>query len=274
MDRINIKKLRVYAKHGVYPEEKTNEQLFVVSASLFTKLREAGMADDFEKTLDYGGICSAIKTFVEGNTFNLIETVAERLAEKLLVENPALTRVRVEVEKPEALLPAELETVSVEIERGRHTAYIGLGSNLGDRDGHLRSAVDELDKVHGCKVLRVSKFINTEPYGYTEQEDFLNGCVKLETLLEPLELLEALQVIENKAGRVRDVRWGPRTLDLDILLYDDLVISCDRLRLPHADMHNRGFVLAPMCELAPDMLHPVFGRTMAELLEGLEGGGL
>ena len=269
MDIINIKKLKIYARHGAYPVEKTHSQLFLVSASLHTELRAAGLSDDLALTIDYSAVCGAIKNYVESNSFNLIETVAEGLAEMLLKENPALKRVRIEIEKPNAPLPVDLDTVSVEIERAKHLAYIGLGSNLGDRRANIDFAVSKLEKAAGCEVLQVSQLIDTAPYGYVEQGDFLNGCLKLETLLEPLELLDLLMSIENDAGRVRDVRWGPRTLDLDILLYDDLVTSCDRLRTPHAEMHKRSFVLAPLCEIAPSVLHPVLNKTAAEMLQEL-----
>jgi len=270
MDKINIKKLEVFARHGVYPSEKTNRQIFIINASLFMGLRAAGTTDDLEKTIDYGAVCVSIKNFVKGNSFDLIETVAERLAEKLLTENPVLKKVWIEVEKPEAQLSANVETVSVEIERARHIAYIALGSNLGDRRAHLRFAVSELKKMRGCRVLRTSKLISTAPYGFKEQGDFLNGCLKLETFLEPLELLDALIDIENETGRIRDVRWGPRTLDLDILLYDDLVVSCEGLRIPHIEMHKRDFVLIPLSEIAPNAVHPVQNKTVSELLGELK----
>ena len=269
MDKIYIKNLEIFAKHGVYQEERALGQKFVISAELFLDLRNAGKSDDLEESLDYGKVCHIIKNYVEKNTFQLIEAVAERLAEKLLVENPVLKKVKLEVKKPWAPVVMHLETVSVEIERGRHTAYIALGSNMGDREGYLRFAVRELENAYGHRIARISDFINTAPYGYVEQNDFLNGCLMLETLLRPHELLELLQEIENKAGRVRGEHWGPRTLDLDIIFYDDIVISGDTLRIPHAEMHKREFVLAPLDEIAPNKLHPVFGKTVSELLREL-----
>ena len=270
MDRINIKNLEVFAKHGVFAEEKAVGQMFLVSAALFVDLRDAGVADDLGKTLDYAEICHKIKAFVENNTFNLIETVAERLAAALLIENPLLKGLWLEVKKPYAPIHIPLETVSVEIERFWHTAFIALGSNMGDMEAHLNFAVRELSESINCRVLDVSSFITTQPYGYTEQDDFLNGCLKLETLLTPHELLDLLHGIENKAGRTRDLRWGPRTLDLDIIFYDDLSMSDESLRIPHAGAHERDFVLAPLCEIAPYLLHPVLGKSAAELLDELK----
>jgi len=269
MDKINIKNLEVYAYHGVFPDEKKHGQVFVISAVLYFDLRDAGRTDDLTKTLDYGEISGEIKTFVMETRFDLIETVAERLAEKLLLQYSGLEKVWLEVKKPDAPLGLSLETVSVEIERCWHTAFIGLGSNLGDRMEHLRFAVDKLGRIEGCEVLKVSDFISTPPYGYKEQGDFLNGCLMLRTLLTPHELLDELFAIENEAGRIRDVRWGPRTLDLDIIMYDDLVVSDDRLNLPHIEMHKRDFVLRPLCEIAPNAAHPVLKNTMAGLLEKL-----
>ena len=115
----------------------------------------------------------------------------------------------------------------------------------------------------------VSDFLVTKPYGVTDQDDFLNGCLKLRTLLTPRELLDRLHHIEQEAGRERTLRWGPRTLDLDILFYDDLILGEADLCIPHVDLPNREFVLRPLCEIAPYLHHPVTGKTVWEMLQEL-----
>ena len=172
-----------------------------------------------------------------------------------------------EIKKPWAPIGLPLKTVSVKIQRGWHTAYIALGSNLGDREQYIKDAVKALDTVRGCSVEKVSSLIETPPYGVTDQADFLNGCLKLQTLLTPGELLTELHRIEQAAGRERVIRWGPRTLDLDIIFYDDLVWENDDLCIPHVEMHKRLFVLEPLCEIAPYKRHPVYGKTVWEMKE-------
>ena len=270
MDKIHIKNLEVFARHGVFPEENALGQKFVVSAVLYTSTREAGRADDLAKSIHYGEVSRFITEFMEQNTFQLLETAAERLAEELLLNTEHLEKIRLEIKKPWAPVGLPLETVSVEIERGWHTAYIALGSNLGDKEANLRLGVEGLRSTRGCRVEAVSDFLVTAPYGGVEQDDFLNGAMKIRTLLTPHELLERLHEIEQEAKRERVVRWGPRTLDLDILLYDDLILDEEDLHIPHIEMYKRDFVLKPLCQIAPYARHPVYNRTAAELLADLE----
>jgi len=150
------------------------------------------------------------------------------------------------------------------------TAYIGLGSNLGDRHRTLQEALDALGSCPGIHLERVSSFLETEPVGGPQQGLYINAAAQLRTRLQPDRLLARMQEIERRFGRRRDVRWGPRTLDLDLLLYDARIISRPDLHVPHPRMHQRRFVLAPLVEIAPDIVHPILNRTLRGLLADLD----
>lgn len=269
MDRIYIKKLEFFAKHGVFPEENILGQKFLISAVLHTDIREAGKTDDLTKSIHYGEVSHMMKEYLEGHTFSLLERAVETLAEKMLLEIPGLEEVELEMEKPWAPIGLPLETVSVFVRRKWHTAYIALGSNMGDREGYLQMAIDSIGQEKGCQVKKISSFIRTAPYGGVKQEDFLNGCAQIRTLLTPQELLETLQGIEKQAGRERKVHWGPRTLDLDIIFYDREVVEEENLQIPHIEMAKRDFVLIPLREIAPFLRHPITGKTVGEMAEEL-----
>lgn len=269
MDRIYIKGLEIFAKHGVFPEENVLGQKFIISAVLHTDIREAGKTDNLTKSIHYGEVSLMMKEYLERHTFALLERAVETLAEKMLLEIPGLEKVELELEKPWAPIGLPLETVSVAIERKWHRAYIALGSNMGEREAYLQMAVDKIRQKEGCQVEKVSSFIRTAPYGGVEQDDFLNGCMQIRTLSTPRELLEILQGIEKEAGRERKVHWGPRTLDLDIIFYDREVVDEEDLQIPHIEMQKRDFVLLPLREIAPHLRHPVTGKTVGEMAEEL-----
>jgi 2-amino-4-hydroxy-6-hydroxymethyldihydropteridine diphosphokinase len=146
------------------------------------------------------------------------------------------------------------------------TVYLSLGSNLGDRESNLRAAIESLSSS-GIQVLRESPIYETEPVGYTEQGWFLNMVVEAETALFPMQLLTRTGKIERALGRLRTMRNGPRTIDIDILLYAHAVVRSPRLEIPHPRMHERRFVLAPLDDLAPDLRHPVLRKSVRQLLE-------
>jgi 2-amino-4-hydroxy-6-hydroxymethyldihydropteridine diphosphokinase len=143
-------------------------------------------------------------------------------------------------------------------------ALIGLGSNLGQRMAHLEEALTRLDQVPGIQVTRVSRVYETAPVGIVQQPDFLNGCAAVQTSLSPFALLKALLQVERTLHRERTVRWGPRTIDLDLLLYGQQVIREPALTVPHPRMTERAFVLIPLREIAPDVMIPPTGRTVAQ----------
>ena len=151
--------------------------------------------------------------------------------------------------------------------------HLSLGGNVGDRRGTLEAAVDALDALPGIEVTARSCCYETEPVGDIEQPRFLNMAVEVETTYEPLELLEAVKGIEQALGRGSGPRWGPRPVDIDIVLWGNRMVESDRLTLPHKEFRNRAFVLAPLAEIAPDAVDPVTGKTVAELAAGPQARG-
>lgn len=269
-DFIKITNLKVFAHHGVFPEETRDGQDFYVNAKLFLDCRKAGKTDNLSDSLNYGEVSHFITDFLQDHTYKLIESVAEQLAEAMLLSMPVLKGVEIELCKPHAPIGLPFENVSVTMKRQWHEVYLAVGSNLGDKNAYIGNGIEELRRIKEIKDVRVSELLVTKPYGGVEQDDFVNGAIALKTLLSPQELLEKLHEIEQHANRERIIHWGPRTLDLDIIFYDKLVYEDENLIIPHIDMQNRDFVLKPLAELCPNYRHPVFGKTVSQLLGELK----
>ena len=146
--------------------------------------------------------------------------------------------------------------------------YIGIGSNLGDREGNCKQAL-RLLQANGILIKKQSQMYETEPWGVKDQPKFLNMAVEVETDKKPEELLRVLKEIEKEIGRKETVKWGPRVIDLDIIFYDDLILKTETLEIPHPLLHERDFVLKPLCEIAPDKKYPVTGKTVKEMAASL-----
>ncbi len=269
MDQIIIQDLSIYAKHGVYMEENILGQQFLVSVYMDLDLSRAGQSDKLEYTIDYGKVCHFVTKYMQEHTYKLIESAAEHLAEELLLKYGQIQKIRIKVKKPWAPIGLPIKNVCVSVDRTRHSVYLSIGSNMGDREAYIRQGIQELDGLDSCKVCEQSGIIETEPYGNTEQDNFLNCVIRVETVLNPQQLLEVLHELEKHAGRTREVHWGPRTLDMDILFYDHITVNTPQLTIPHADMQNRNFVLGPLCEIASWYQHPVLHQTVQQLYDSL-----
>ncbi len=270
MDTILIKDLEVYAYHGVFPEEQTLGQKFYLSFALSLDLSNAAAADDLNHTVDYGAFSQKACDRFRSTRFRLLETAAEDLCQYLLDSEPCLKSLRLTVKKPDAPIPLPLSYAGISMERGWHDAYVGLGTNLGNREKNIADALKALGEIKGIRLEKTSSLYETAPWGKTDQPDFLNGACFLRTTLEPEPLLQKLLEIENTLGRLRREKWGPRIIDLDLLFYDRLVYHSETLTLPHPLLHRRNFVLAPLRELIPHYIHPVLRRSVDELYEDMK----
>ena len=252
-DRIQLRGLRFVGAHGALPSEETLAQPFEVDLDVFADLSAAGESDDLAKSVDYGSLCEAVREVIEGPHMALLERLAERVAAALIrTGGPVVSGVEVAVRKLRPPVPFQLSSAAVRVYRSSVPwvrAFVALGSNLGDRWEHLRQGVSLVPDVAA-----VSAVYETAPVGGPDQGPYLNMVAELRTRRSPEELLVAAQDAEARAGRQRAERWGPRTLDVDLLLYGDEKISTPDLEVPHPRMWGRGFVLAPLADLAPDLV--------------------
>ena len=269
-DRIELRGLRLLGAHGAAAGEEALAQPFEVDLDVFADLSRAGRSDQLAHTADYGALCEAVRTVIEGPHVALLEHLAEKVARAVMVAGgPVVSGVGVAVRKLRPPVPFQLASAGVSVYRSAPAptrAFVALGSNLGDRWANLRRGVAGLPDV-----VAISPVYETEPVGGPAgQGRYLNMVAELMTRRSPSELLAAAQQAEAAALRQRGERWGPRTLDVDILLYGEEKIATPDLLVPHPRMWERGFVLAPLADLAPEL---VAGKLGAELLEGVRMAG-
>ena len=270
MDVIKIENLEIFAHHGVFQEEKEQGQFFYINATLYCDLKKAGMSDCLTDSTHYGEVCLQMKKSMTEECYDLIERAAQKTAEDVLLHFPLVKAITLELRKPHAPIPMEFSSVSVTITRKWHKVYIAFGSNMGDKENYINNGINEIKSNSYFRNLNVSEFYYSTPYGGVEQDDFVNGVLEVDTMLEPYELLKFLHEVEQKANRERIQHWGPRTLDLDILLFDDEILDEKDLVIPHKDMKNRDFVLVPLAQLAGYKRHPIYGITIEDMVNNLK----
>ncbi|MBV7276966.1 2-amino-4-hydroxy-6-hydroxymethyldihydropteridine diphosphokinase [Clostridium sp. PL3] len=266
MDKIYVKDLEVYAFHGVNQQEKDMGQRFLISLELSVNLNAPGESDDLTQTVNYAQLCYDVEKKFNEDKFDLIEKAAEELAKFILLNYELVEGVKVKLKKPWAPIGKPLDHVAVEIERSWHTSYIAIGSNMGDKESNLNSAIELINSSDSIKVVKISKFYETEPVGYLDQDSFLNGALEVKTLLTPSKLIKFLLEKEKDLKRERMIKWGPRTIDLDIILYDNLITCDEDIIIPHPRMHERLFVLKPLSDIAPYIMHPILNKRIVELM--------
>ncbi len=268
-DFILIKNVEFFGYHGVYDYERGEGQRFLFTARLFLDLDRPGESDELEDTVDYGAVTAFLSAYLKEHPFKLLEAATAKAIEETMLQFPMLEGMELTLQKPEAPIGEPFETVSVTRQMAWHEVYIGLGSNMGDKKAYISRAVSAMKENKLCRDIVVSKLVETKPYGGVKQDDYLNGVLCMRTLLSPDKLLGYLQSLENEAGRERMEHWGPRTLDLDILFFDDLVLDGEKLTIPHPDMQNRLFVLQPFDEIAPHFRHPLLHKTAHQMIEDI-----
>lgn len=270
MDKIYINNLEFIGFHGVFPEEKKLGQKFLVSLELTVDTREAGKTGELTKSVHYGLVAQDVEKLFLEKSIDLIETCAENIAEMVLKKYELVKEVKVIVKKPWAPLQMHFENVAVEITRKWHRVYLSLGSNIGNKRKNLLEAIRKIGELENTEVVKSSTILETEPFGYLEQDNFLNACLEVKTLMTAQEFLKEILQIELDMGRVREIKWGPRIIDIDILFYDKEIIEEDNLAVPHPWICEREFVLDPLSEIAPNYIHPLEKKTITMLARKLK----
>ena len=280
LDVVELRGLRARGRHGVLPAERELGQVFGVDVAMHLDTRPAAASDDLADAVDYGAVAQAVHAVIAGEPVDLLETLAARVAGAVLADH-RVRAVDVAVHKPAAPVTVAFEDVVVRVHRASpwRRAVLSLGTNVGEGLATLASAVRALGENPGVRVTAVSPAYRTAPVGGVEQDDYLNVVVVVVTTLDPAALLALAHRVEADHGRdrAREVRWGPRTLDVDLVTVDGVAAgaaagvgpsaraSTDRPGpapvLPHPRAYERAFVLVPWAAVAPDDVLPGHGRV-------------
>ena len=269
MDQLRIKDLEVYAYHGVFAAEKELGQRFVLDLILDYDMTRAAKTGDLTASIHYGELAQELVKWCQESKEDLIETLAYQLIGKIFQSYDLVEKVSLEVKKPWAPVPLPLDTCSVKLVRKKRKAFIALGSNQGSPVANLDAALEKMAEQN-IRILQISSRIETEPWGGVEQDPFLNQVVEVETWLNPEELMQTLLAIEADLGRVREIKWGPRVIDLDILYIGQEELYSPDLIVPHPYVAERAFVLQSLVEIAPHFVDPVQKKSIRQLWDVVE----
>ena len=269
MDQLRIKDLEVYAYHGVFAAEKELGQRFVLDLILDYDMTRAAKTGDLTASIHYGELAQELVKWCQESKEDLIETLAYHLIGKIFQSYYLVEKVSLEVKKPWAPVPLPLDTCSVKLVRKKRKAFIALGSNQGSPVANLDAALEKMAEQN-IRILQISSRIETEPWGGVEQDPFLNQVVEVETWLNPEELMQTLLAIEADLGRVREIKWGPRVIDLDILYIGQEELYSPNLIVPHPYVAERAFVLQSLVEIAPHFVDPVQKKSIHQLWDAVE----
>jgi dihydroneopterin aldolase/2-amino-4-hydroxy-6-hydroxymethyldihydropteridine diphosphokinase len=274
MDKIIINNFELFGNHGVFKEEKLLGQKFILSIELSLDLSSAGKTDNLTSTVHYGELMAEIEELFQRTSYDLIEKAAEEVSTYILKSYNIVKSVSVELKKPFAPTGKHVDYVSVKLIRQWSTAYISMGSNIGNKEEYIKKAKELINKNPYCKITKEANMYITEPVGYEDQDDFLNTAIEVRTILNINELMDVLLEIEMELKRERLIKWGPRTIDLDIIFFEDMITSSGNAIVPHPRMQERLFVLEPLCDIIPNMIHPLLKKRIIDMKEHILNIGL
>ena len=263
--KIEISSLEIVTTHGVHDFEKVTPKPFIFDISLEADCEEAALQDDLSKTVNYSRVCELVTKVATAKSYNLIESLARECVFSILENFSRVTSAAVRVSKPQAPVKARFGNISVTYAAERNTVYLSLGSSLGEREMTIKSAINMLGSLRGVKVVRTSSMVKTAPVGGVAKNEFVNCAAEIDCFLTPRALIDKIHVIEARLGRVRQERWGDRTIDIDIVFFGDKVIAEDGLAIPHPQYPGRSFVTEPLKQLCPEKVCPLAHKAVKDM---------